>query len=253
MEEYNQATSELMSSYEEAVAAIQDNAELSELQKADAYMEAEEDVIAKLSDYCLSTMKKHPKDSVALMALNDIYYLADPEALEDAIDALSDEFKASEFVQGISSSLKAKKATTVGSMFTDFTIVQDEEDPEGSTVRFSDYIGKGKYMLVDFWASWCGPCKAELPNIRSVWEKYHGDKFDVLSVAVWDKVEDTKAGAIENGILWNQIINAQQIPTDLYGIEGIPQIMLFGPDGTILYRDLRGGAIEAAVADCLAE
>ena len=66
-----------------------------------------------------------------------------------------------------------------------------------------------------------------------------------------DKPEDSKAAAEELGISWNQIINAQQGPTDLYGIEGIPHIILFGPDGTILKRDLRGEAIRKAVADCL--
>ena len=253
LDEYNQASGELMEIYEDSVVAIEADSTLTDLEKREAYEKAEEDIISKMTDLCLGTMKKYPKDSVALTALGDIYYLADPDKLEDAISHLSKELKESELVQKVSSALQAKKTTKVGSMFTDFEIVQDESDPENSTVRFSDFIGQGKYMLVDFWASWCGPCKAEIPNIRSVWEKYHGEKFDVLSVAVWDKVEDTKAGAIENGIVWQQIINGQQIPTDIYGIEGIPQIMLFGPDGTILYRDLRGAAIEAAVADCLAE
>ena len=127
-------------------------------------------------------------------------------------------------------------------MFTDFEV---------NGVKFSDYIGKGKYVLVDFWASWCGPCKREIPNIAAVYKKYAGENFDVLSVAVWDKVEDTKAAAKEHGVVWNQIVDAQRVPTDIYGIQGIPQIMLFGPDGTILKRDLRGEGIEAAVKEAL--
>lgn len=140
---------------------------------------------------------------------------------------------------------------TVGLAFTDFTVVQDENDPENSTVKFSDYVGKGKYILVDFWASWCGPCAREIPNIKAVYNKYKGKDFDVLSVAVWDKPEATKKAALQHGIVWKQIINAQQIPTDIYGIEGIPQIMLFGPDGTLLKKDLRGEYIEQAVKKAL--
>ena len=117
-----------------------------------------------------------------------------------------------------------------------------------STVKFSDYIGKGKYMLVDFWASWCGPCIREIPNIINVYDKYAGDKFDILSVAVWDELSETKRMANNLGIKWNQIVNAGSIPTDLYGIDGIPHIILFGPDGTILKRSLRGDDIEAEIA-----
>ena len=133
-------------------------------------------------------------------------------------------------------------STEEGSMFTDFEI----EQPDGSIAKLSDYVGKGKYILVDFWASWCGPCKREIPNIKAAYEKYTGDKFDVLSVAVWDKPEDTAKAAAEHGVTWNQIVNAQKIPTDIYGIEGIPHLILFGPDGTILKRGevLRGDGLE---------
>ena len=139
-----------------------------------------------------------------------------------------------------------------GDMFIDFQIQQDPADP-ASIVRLSDYVGKGKYVLVDFWASWCGPCRREMPNLKAVYDKFHGDKFDMLSVAVWDEPENTKKAAEELGINWNQIINAQKIPTDLYQIEGIPTIILFGPDGRIVARGIRGPQIPETVEKCLAK
>ena len=112
-------------------------------------------------------------------------------------------------------------------------------------------MGNGKYVLVDFWASWCGPCRAEMPNLVNVYNTYHGDNFDMLSVAVMDEVEDTREAAKAVGIVWNQIVNAQEIPAKAYGIEAIPHVILFGPDGTILKRNLRGEAIGEAVKEAL--
>ena len=85
--------------------------------------------------------------------------------------------------------------------------------------------------------------KAEIPNIKAVYDEYHNKGLEVLSVAVWDRPEATKDTAKVYGVNWSQIINAGQVPTELYGIEGIPHIILFGPDGTILKRNLRGEEI----------
>lgn len=206
---------------------------------------------AKLNDLALTTIKKHAKDSVALNALSVVQYELSAKELGELIDGLGENLKQTEYVQNILKGLEAKLNTDEGKMFTDFTVVQDEADPDGSTVKFSDFVGKGKWVLVDFWASWCGPCKREIPNIASVYEKYAGENFDVLSIAVWDKPEATKQAAEEHGVVWNQIINAQKIPTDIYGIDGIPHIMLVAPDGKIHKRNLRGSAIEAAVVEAL--
>ena len=96
-----------------------------------------------------------------------------------------------------------------------------------------------------------GPCRAEIPNIKELYDKYHSKGLDVLGVAVWDKVEDTQKAIKELGIVWPQIINAQQIPTELYGIQGIPHIILFAPDGTIVARDLREEAMKEKVAEVM--
>ena len=141
---------------------------------------------------------------------------------------------------------KAKNAarqfavTAEGQKFTDFEVKAED----GSIQKLSDYVGKGKIVVVDFWASWCGPCRAEIPKLQALKAKY-GDKIDVLGVAVWDNPDDTRKAIEELNITWPVIIGTQQLnePTDLYGIKGIPHIIIFGPDGTIYSRGLTGDAL----------
>jgi len=214
---------------------------------AEAYYES---IVGEFNDYQKGIIQSNGDNILGLMALSQIM-LDDDKEMVELLAGLSDEMKQIPEIARMIASYDVKSRTAEGTRFIDFAVVQDPENPETSTVRFSDYIGQGKYVLVDFWASWCGPCKAEMPNLVNVYNTYHGDRFDMLSVAVWDKVEDTVAAAPELGIVWNQIINAQRIPTELYGIEGIPHIILFGPDGTILKRGIRGAAIGEAVKEAL--
>lgn len=145
--------------------------------------------------------------------------------------------------------LKAE-ATQAGKMFVDFggfTV-------DGKSSRLSDYVGKGKYVLVDFWASWCGPCKAEIPNLVELQNRFAGDKFTVIGVNVWDEEGKFKAALTAEGINYPQIYvprDNKDDATALYGIRGIPQIILFAPDGTIVQRDLRGAVMKTLVEEKL--
>ena len=132
----------------------------------------------------------------------------------------------------------------VGDMFMDFTV-----EYNGKQQHLSDYVGCGKYVLVDFWASWCGPCRNEIPNLIATYNKYKGKDFFVLGVATWDEPEKTLSAIKDLGIPYPQILNAQKKETDIYGIDGIPEIILFAPDGTILARGLRGEEIDKKLTE----
>ena len=194
--------------------------------------------------YNKDAFEKNAGNIGGVEAIKKLYGMVEMDEMKEFLDKLTAEVHGqdSAFVYGLKEAIKAQAETAEGQMFKDFEI---------DGVKFSDFVGKGKYVLIDFWASWCGPCRGEMPNLRAVYDEFKGDKFDMLSVAVWDKPEDTVKAAEEEKIAWNQIINAQKVPTDIYGIEGIPHIILFGPDGTILKRNLRGHDIREAVAEAL--
>ena len=104
-------------------------------------------------------------------------------------------------------------------------------------MKLSDYVGKGNYVLVDMWASWCGPCKREIPNLAEVHNLYKDKGLTVLGVFVWDDIKNLEPTLKAENVTWAQIIDSEKVSTSIYGVNGIPSIMLIGPDGTILERD----------------
>lgn len=173
--------------------------------------------------------------------MNKAYEYSLPE-LNAALDKYPS-FKKYERVNKLVEAAQNKARTQPGNKFVDFEVAND------STVqRLSDYVGKGKYVLVDFWASWCGPCIRETQVIKEILQEYGPKGLEVLGVAVWDEPQNTLQAIEKHQLPWPQILNAQTIPTDLYGISGIPCIILFGPDGTIISRDKQDAELKADVA-----
>ena len=134
-------------------------------------------------------------------------------------------------------------------MFTDYTIKGGNID--GSDVKLSDYVGKGKYVLLDHWASWCGPCKAEMPNLKRAYEAFKDKNVQIVGIAVSDKREDTMRELEKLNLPWPQIVDAQGTPKEVYGVKYIPHLILFAPDGTILKRGLRGEQILTVISEIL--
>ena len=132
--------------------------------------------------------------------------------------------------------MDSKKRTAEGSMFVDI----EGSDEQGNALKLSQFVGRGNYVLGDMWASWCGPCRREIPNLLQLYRKYHDKGLTIVGVFVWDKLENLKPAKEKEGILWPQLIDSKETATKLYGVNGIPQIILFAPDGTIVERDLRG-------------
>lgn len=207
-------------------------------------------------------VEANPDNGAALLVMvTNAAYVCTPEQLSELIGMLESPVTEDETIQSIAGSLQAKLNTAEGKMFVDFTVEHVygydrsiDPQPLKKEVKFSDYVGKGTYVLVDFWSPWCGPCKREIPNISKVYEQYKDKGLQVLSIAVWEREPQsvTIAAAADLGMDWLHMNNAGSVPTDIYGIDGIPHLMLIGPDGTILKRGFHGLAgIQEAVGEYL--
>lgn len=129
-----------------------------------------------------------------------------------------------------------KETVTIGTTFIDF----NGADSVAAPVKLSDYVGKGNYVLVDFWASWCGPCRQSMPALKELSDKYKNKGLVIVGVDVWDKKEAFDKAIADLKITWPQIclFNHSDAITTSYGISSIPTLILFGPEGKIVARDI---------------
>ncbi len=231
---------------------------LSDEEKQEKMKEAYDDVVEAYVDYNKAVALANNDNIISLSALSSVSSLMEEDDVLEVLNALTPEMQAHQFAASMRESIEARLKTAEGQMFVDFEVdhiydLAKDGTPLTKKVKFSEYVGKGKYVVVDFWAPWCGPCMAEIPNLIEIYKKHKGDKFDMLSVAVWERQgpKVTLDTVKEKGITWQQITNAQDIPTKLYGIQGIPHIMIVGPDGIILHRNIRGAELADKVEELL--
>jgi len=204
---------------------------------------------AKIDSLCTVFFLANKNNALGVNILLSTWHNLDPVRLDWLYSQAGDIVREYNSIQEIIDDNNKKLRTTVGMPFTDFTIENGNRD--GSKASLSDYVGKGKYVLVDFWGSWCGPCIAEIPFLTEIYNKYKGDKFEILGIAVKDKLEDTMKAIETHNITWSQILNAGEIPIELYGINIYPNYILFGPDGKIVACNLRGDILKMKIAELM--
>lgn len=224
--------------------------------EAEAYYN---DFAEKYVEFNLEAARKNPDNDVAVQVLMNLRGMVEDEQVAAIIAKMPEELLANEKVMHVKKGLDARMATAEGSMFVDFTVEHVfgydrsmDPQPLKKEVKFSDYVGKGTYVLVDFWSPWCGPCRREVPNIKTVYEQYKDKGLEVLSLAVWERKPQSHTIEVAGnlGMDWLHINNCGTVPTDIYGVDGIPHLMLIGPDGIILKRGFHGlEGIQAAVAE----
>ncbi|MGC9151537.1 MAG: redoxin domain-containing protein [Microbacter sp.] len=188
-------------------------------------------------------IQSHPESIVSLDALKSLGgYTPDYNEVAPLFASLSDKVKNTQAGKAYGDMLNQLKTVAIGSMAPDFT----QNDTLGHPVKLSDF--RGKYVLLDFWASWCGPCRRENPNVVKVYNEFKNKNFTILSVSL-DNENGRQAwlDAIhKDGLTWTQVSDLQywnNAAAQLYQVRSIPQNFLIDPQGKIIAKDLRGDAL----------
>ena len=155
-------------------------------------------------------------------------------------------------IMKIKARIEVAEKTAVGEKYINFSM----KTPEGNTVQLSDFISQNKYTLVDFWASWCGPCRAEMPVVVAAYNEFKSKGFSVVGVSLDEKLENWKEGIASLGITWPQMSDLQGWNSEgarLYGVNSIPATVLISQDGVIVARNLRGDELKNKLTELFQE
>ncbi|WP_298238100.1 TlpA disulfide reductase family protein [uncultured Algibacter sp.] len=235
------------------------NANINNSSDKQTIYESINNIRTEANDLLLTFAKEHKDSDISVILLNEAIKTksAELEPIESTFAGLSEELKTSTYGQKINNFIETQKrikelekATQIGSVAPNFSA----KTPEGATLALNDI--KGKVTLIDFWASWCGPCRRENPNVVKVYNEYHDKGLEIISVSLdRNGQKDRWLKAIKDDKMnWHHISNLQfwQDPiAKMYGVRGIPATFLLDAEGKIVAKNLRGPALKNKVSELL--
>ncbi|WP_165154089.1 TlpA disulfide reductase family protein [Parabacteroides sp. ZJ-118] len=209
------------------------------------YDEIDQKVTNAVRTYILD----HTTQLSAAKLLYDFRYSLDEASQHEIIAKADSVFKAAPNIDKLMAHLEVLTTVAVGKKFTDFEMA----DPDGKTRKLSEFVGNGKdIVLIDFWASWCSPCRRDMPNLVAAYKKYKHKGFEIVGISLDNKADAWKKGIKDLHITWAQLSDLQgwkNAGAQRYGVNSIPHTVLVDKDGTIIAKNLRGEGLEAKLQE----
>ena len=190
-------------------------------------------------------IKTHSSDMLTLMQLATSWSgQYPPDKIEKWLAMMDVSFSDTPAYKEVQLQIAKHRELAVGAEAPNFTLLSDK----GKEVVLSDF--RGKYVLLDFWASWCGPCRMEIPNLKKVWQKYYSKGLEIVSITLDAKDDDWRKALADEQMPWTQLTAKGTNVSKQYNVKGIPHILLLDPQGKIAEINLRGEELEEALQKC---
>ncbi len=206
---------------------------------------AREGVTALLTDF----ITKHPDSYASVLALSNYGRTGlSIDDLQKLLNKVSPKRRQTDEGKKVAGYIEGVKNSAIGKQVADFTLNTAEEKP----INFNSL--KGKYVVVDFWASWCGPCKASFPHMKEVYKKYRSDKFEIYSISIDENKDAWLKGVKEQQLPWLSTLDTKNISQSGFAITAVPTTYLIDPDGKILMKEVGfdasgNGALEKKIVE----